>query len=317
MTARVPQPFARPRPLISVWPTGQLDSPAQLADGHYVPETAQDVGRMPPAVAAHAIATYTRPGDTVLDPNCGAGTVPAEALRSGRHAIGLTSQPRWWPVARANITAAKYDGATPDGMVLDHPPALAATRLAGLSGDITLILTALRPTASAHQPDRPGDGEGAPHAPATRLCRTLTECRLLLCPGGHVIVTVQPRRRRGYLLDLTGPVLEAGEAAGLIPVDRCIALLAELRGDRLITRNSPTQRRSAGRHQRTTGHPTALTVHHDAVVFRAPVETAQVTARSVPIPLAGSASRQLIRHHLLEDLGMDHGHQVAIQRSAA
>lgn len=82
---------------------------------------------------SHAITAYTRPGDTVLDPDCGAGTVLTEALRSGRHAIGLTGQPRWWPVARANITAAKYDGATPDGMVLNHSPASAATRPAACS----------------------------------------------------------------------------------------------------------------------------------------------------------------------------------------
>ncbi|MFC4464008.1 DNA methyltransferase [Streptomyces xiangluensis] len=317
MSASFPQIVARPRPLITVWPTGQLDSHAQLAEGGYVPETAQDSGRMPPAVAAHAIATYTHPGDTVLDPDCGAGTVLTEALRSGRHAIGLTGQPRWWPVARANVTAAKYHGAVPDGMVLESPPASATAQLPELSGRIGLVLTALRSTGSLHQSGRTRGGEAASHDPATRLCRTLTTCRPLLCPGGHAIVTVQPRRRRGHLLDLTGPVLEAGEEAGLIPTDRCIALLAELRGNRLITHTSPTQRRSAARHRRTTGHPTALTVHHDVVVFRAPTETAQVTARSVPIPLGGSASRHLIQRHLPEELRLDHEHQVAVHRSAA
>lgn len=56
---------------------------------------------MPPAVAAHAITTYTRPGDTVLDPGCGAGTVMIAALRFGLDAIGLTGRRRWWPVASA------------------------------------------------------------------------------------------------------------------------------------------------------------------------------------------------------------------------
>ncbi|MEU6573580.1 DNA methyltransferase [Streptomyces sp. NPDC046805] len=317
MNAGFPQPCARPRPLISVWPTGQLDSQAQLAEGGYVPETAQDSGRIPPAVAAHAIATYTRPGDTVLDPDCGAGIVLTEALRAGRHAIGLTGQRRWWPIARANVTAAKYDGAAADGMVLEHPPATAAARLAGLAGHIALILTALRPTAFAHQPRRPGDGEAAPDDPAARLRQTLSECRPLLRPGGHVIVTIRPRRHRGYLLDLTGPVSEAGEAAGLIPTDRCVALLAELRGDRLITHTSPTQRRSAGRRQRATGHPATLVVHHDVAVFRAPAEAAQVTARPVPVPMAGSLSRHLIRRHLPEELDLEHGHQARVQRSAA
>jgi modification methylase len=44
---------------------------------------------MQPAVAARAIATYTVPGDAVLDPMSGSGTTPGEAIRAGRHAIGV------------------------------------------------------------------------------------------------------------------------------------------------------------------------------------------------------------------------------------
>lgn len=295
MSAGFPQPFTRPCPLISVWPTGQFDSHAQLAEGNYVPETARDSGRMPPAVAAHAIATYTRPGETVLDPDCGAGTVLTEALRSGRHAIGLTGQPRWWPVARANVTAAKYDGATPDGMVLDHPPATAAARLAG---HITLILTALRPTASAHQPGRPGYGEAALDNPTARLRQALTACRPLLRPGGHIVVTVRPHRYRDRLLDLTGHANSAARAAGLVPVDRCVALLAELRDDRLLVRASLAQRRCAARHERASDHPIALTAHHDVLIFRAPYEAAAAAALRPPQRQHSTAS-QAPRHDLL------------------
>ena len=80
-----------------------------------------------------------RPGETVLDPQCGAGTVLVEALRSGRHAVGITEMPRWWPVARANATAAKRDGATTDGMVLDGPLDRATARLSGLTGCVGLV----------------------------------------------------------------------------------------------------------------------------------------------------------------------------------
>ncbi|MFE1961543.1 DNA methyltransferase [Streptomyces sp. NPDC059479] len=106
----------------SVWATGQHSGPAELAAGGYLPDTAGDAFRIPPTVARHAISLYTRPGDTVLDPDCGSGTVLVEALRTGRHAVGLTKQKRWWPLARANISAAKHDGALTDGMVLDSAP---------------------------------------------------------------------------------------------------------------------------------------------------------------------------------------------------
>ncbi|MBQ1091389.1 DNA methyltransferase [Streptomyces sp. B93] len=284
MTADHSHSFARPRPLVSVWPTGQVDSRAQLAERCYVPETAHDADRMPPAMAAHAIATYTRRGDTVLDPDCGAGTVLTEALRSGRHAIGLTGQRRWWPVARANVTAAKHDGAALDGMVLDTSPASAVALLAGLAGHIALVLTALRPSTG------PASGRAAPEEPAARLRQALTECRPMLRPGGHVIVTVRPHWHRDQLLDLTGRALSAGREAGLVPVERCVALLAALRGDQLIVRASLAQRRGAARLERAIGHPIMLTAHHDVLVFRAPHE--ETSAAAVRTPQLAEMSRR-------------------------
>ena len=77
----LPQPLGEepPMPPLSVWPTGQRDPLAQLRDAGCVPGTETDTERIPPAVAAHAIALYTRPGDLVLDPDCGAGTALVEA----------------------------------------------------------------------------------------------------------------------------------------------------------------------------------------------------------------------------------------------
>ncbi|MFK0111803.1 DNA methyltransferase [Streptomyces sp. NPDC091217] len=269
MIARIPQPRTRPDPLLSVWPAGELDGYDQLAEGRYVPETAQDVGRMPPAIAAHAITAYTRPGDTVVDPDCGAGTVLVEALRLNRGAVGLTGHRRWWPVARANVTAAKHDGATPDGMVLDHPPAAAAARLAALVGHVGLVLFSLRPAPAGHQRiPAETDGGRAPYDAVARLREALNAFRPLVRPGGHIIVTVRPQRHRGHLLDLTGQAHRAAHAAGLVPVERCVALLAELRGDRLVLKAPLAQRRRAVRHARATGHPIALTAHLDVLVLR-------------------------------------------------
>jgi modification methylase len=277
-------PSPLPRPAASVWASGQQDAHAQLADGSYLADTARDAARISPAVATHAVALYTRPGDTVLDPDCGAGTVLVEALRAGRHAVGITDQRRWWPVARANVTTAKREGAGADGMVLDGPPNPAAARLAGLTGQVDLLLTALRPHHPDHT-DHPRMPDADPgHGSVNRLRAILAQCRPLLRPDGHVIVTVHPRRHHGYLLDLTNDVLAAGRAAGFLPTERCIALLAELRDDRLVTYASLAQRRAAARHQRATGHPISLTAHQEALIFRAPTEAAQAAALHPPPP---------------------------------
>ncbi|MCT9084463.1 site-specific DNA-methyltransferase [Streptomyces fulvoviolaceus] len=235
-----------------------------------MPDTVQDRARIHPAVAVHAITNYTRPGDTVLDPQCGAGTVLVEALRSDRHAVGITEMPRWWPVARANVTAAKRDGATTDGMVLDGPLDRATARLSGLTGCVGLVLTPLRLEGPPRR--RTADSGFDPDCArrsVKRLQGILKQSLPLLRPGGHVIVIVRLSRHRGYLLNLADDVLVTGRAVGLSPAERCIALLAELRGDRLVLTASMAQRRHDARHQRSTGHPAVLTAHHDVLIFRA------------------------------------------------
>jgi hypothetical protein len=97
----------------------------------------------------------------------------------------------------------------------------------------------------------------------------LAGCKDLLRPGGTVVVTARPWRQRGELVDLPGAILAAGANAGLIPAERCVALLAGLRGRRLIPRPSFFQLDNV-RKARTRGEPWHLIVHEDVLVFRAP-----------------------------------------------
>jgi hypothetical protein len=264
--------------LVSAWPTGTQSLDAQLADRGYHEATGTDFALMPPAIAAHAIATLTRPGDIVLDPDCGAGTTIVEALRAGRHAIGLTAQRRWWRLARTNVTATKARGAFVDGMVLvldRRSGTVTAAETAGLTGRIDLLLTTLR---SAGPIGDSADG-------LNRLRALLTECRPLMRPGGHIVITVEPQRHptRHDLLDLPGEILTAGSAAGLAPIARCLALTADVRGRRVFTHATLVQRRTATRVERATGYPSALSAHQTALVFRADPEGADA-ALALPIP---------------------------------
>jgi modification methylase len=84
------------------------------------------------------------------------------------------------------------------------------------------------------------------------------------------VVTARPWRQRGELTDLPGAVLAAGVNAGLIPGERCVALLAGLRGQRLIPRPSFFQLDNI-RKARARGEPWHLIVHEDVLIFRAPV----------------------------------------------
>jgi hypothetical protein len=273
---------------LSVWPTGQRDQIAQLREARCVPGTETDAERIPSAVAAHAIATYTRPGDLVLDPDCGAGTVLTEALRAGRHALGLAARTRWWKLARANVTAAKTAGATRDGSVLDaRPKVLATVRAAGLLGRVGLVLTSLR-----GEPGRTaGTGPEMVEAAIAELAKTLLHCEPLLRSGGYVAIVAHPRRRAdGSAVDLTTPLIAAGVSAGLAPVERCIALTAELRGSRLVTRASLVERRAVAR-AHAAGTPTAVGGHLEVLVFQL-AHDAELAAAEVVRPAGNGSENQ-------------------------
>ena len=97
----------------------------------------------------------------------------------------------------------------------------------------------------------------------------LAGCATLLRPGGLAVVTARPWRSHGELVDLPAAVIAAGAGAGLVPVARCVALLAGLRGGQLIARPSFFQLDNL-RRARRRGHPWHLIVHEDVLIFRAP-----------------------------------------------
>ncbi|WP_274911047.1 hypothetical protein [Streptomyces sp. WZ-12] len=96
------------------------------------------------------------------------------------------------------------------------------------------------------------------HVPTAHLLEAFTEilaqCRTMLRPGGTAVITTRPWRERGELIDLPSAVLAAGKSAGLIPTERCVALLAGIRNNRLITRPSFFQMKNVN-HARRQGIP--------------------------------------------------------------
>jgi SAM-dependent methyltransferase len=273
-------------PLTSVWVTGQRAAPAQRR-GRYVTESTQHPARMLPAIAGHAVFAYTRPGDLVLDPMCGIGTTLVEAAHLGRDAAGVEFEGRWADIAAANIRLAHTQGATGRVMVV-RGDATTLTGLipAALHGRFALVLTSppygptvhglVRPTPdgvhkSANRYSLERDPGNLAHRDWPGLIdgftRIMAGCHDLLRPGGTVVVTARPWRRNGELVDLPSAVVAAGIVAGLVPVERCVALLAALRGGRLVLRPSFFQLQQI-RLARTAGIPLHLIAHEDVLVLR-------------------------------------------------
>ena len=72
-----------------------------------IQQLAPYVGKLKSGMARALIQAYTREGDTVLDPFCGSGVVPFEALSLGRNAIGNDLNPYALVLTMAKCTAPK------------------------------------------------------------------------------------------------------------------------------------------------------------------------------------------------------------------
>jgi SAM-dependent methyltransferase len=278
-------------PPLSVWATAQHDARAQR-QGRYLPASIAHPGKMLPAIAATAITRYTAPGDLVADPMCGIGTTLVEAAYLGRDGIGIEYEERWAHLAAANIAYARRHGAAGNADVI-HGDARQLLSLLppGAAGTAALIVTSPPYGPSIHgqvkAEARIGGGKVTkwdnaygtdPANLASRrlddlldgLAEILTAARTLLRPGGIAVITTRPWRQRGELIDFPSAVLATGAAAGLIPVERCVALLAGLRDSTLIPRPSFFQLKNL-RAARARGKPWHLIAHEDVLIFRAPV----------------------------------------------
>ncbi|MEU2263636.1 DNA methyltransferase [Streptomyces sp. NPDC019645] len=274
----------------SVWNTAPTSAPKQRKR-NYVPGSAAHPAKMLPQIAAHAISTYTRPGDLVLDPMCGIGTTLVEAIRLGRPALGTEYEPRWAALASANARHVMNATGTEQGEVVCGD----ARRLTTLidkqhHGKVALVVTSPPYGNSVHgqvrstkETGNPGvlkkdhryshDPSNLAHVSTDQLLEAfteiLTQCRKVLRPGGTIVVTTRPWREHGELIDLPSAVLGAGKAAGLQPTERCVALLAGIRNGRVINRPSFFQMKNV-RDARRVGIPQCVIQHEDVLVFARP-----------------------------------------------
>jgi SAM-dependent methyltransferase len=276
---------------VSVWTTAQT-SPTAQRKNKYTPESTAHPAKMLPEVVRHAVAHYTRPGDLVLDPLCGIGTTLVEAVRLGRRAVGVEYEPHWVDVANANLDVAREQGVGGeegiDARVFHGDARQLVTLLPPeYVGQAALVVTSPPYGPSTHGQVSVAPGAGVQkyhhlygntldrgnlanighHRLLAGFTRILAALRTFLKPGGHIAITIRPWREHAELIDLPSQILACGRAAGLIPVERNVALLARAAETDLVARGSFFQRDFI-RKQREQGLPLHLIAHEDVLVFR-------------------------------------------------
>ncbi|HVA19904.1 MAG TPA: DNA methyltransferase, partial [Solirubrobacteraceae bacterium] len=141
---------------LSVWPCAQRTSQWQR-HGRYTPESNRHPAKMLPEIARRAIAFYSEPGQTVLDPMCGIGTTLVEAIHQDRRAIGVELDARWAALAAGNVGHARAQGAPGQALVLgDDARRLGRGVLDEYAGKVALILTSPPYGPSLHGQVRKG-----------------------------------------------------------------------------------------------------------------------------------------------------------------
>jgi hypothetical protein len=98
----------------SVWSSSWVEFKNQLPHqsppyskrnwGHAYHSLCSYQGKLKPAIAHALVETFSVPGDVVVDPFSGAGTIPFEACRTGRVGVGLDISPLGYVLSAAKVS---------------------------------------------------------------------------------------------------------------------------------------------------------------------------------------------------------------------
>jgi modification methylase len=150
---------------LALWPCAQRTSQWQRHE-RFLPESNRHPAKMLPEIARRVIASYSDPGDLVLDPMCGIATTLVEAIHQDRRAIGVELEGRWASLAAKNVEHARSQGAAGKALILkDDARYLGRGVLDELAGQVPLILTS-PPYGNATLGD-PRGGKGMARARAS------------------------------------------------------------------------------------------------------------------------------------------------------
>lgn len=216
----------------------------------------------------------------------------------------------WVTVANNNLALATEHGIDHDGQVFHGDAHQLSTLLpAELRGQAALVVTSPPYGPSTHGRVAVAPGEGIQkyfhqygstldrgnlanighHRLLSGFTRILTALTGFMRPGGHIAITVRPWREHAELIDLPSQILTCGRNAGLIPVERCVALLARVAEHDFLRKQREAGLASTSSHRFKRSLPCACRACRTSATFASP--TGQRSPRSMSSP-SGSPDRR-------------------------
>jgi hypothetical protein len=177
---------------LSVWPATPAPGPAPG----------------PGPEAAHVITSFSRPGELVVIPAAGTGTLLSAAAAAGRRVLGPFPGPADCHAASSRLDQDLDPARRPQAHLRAGGPGLLLEAGCPETGQAALAITGR---------GRPGDGG-----------MLYTACERMLRPGGVLAVLTASTPCRSGLRDDPGEVIAAARAAGLIYAQHIVALHAAI-----------------------------------------------------------------------------------------
>ena len=228
---------------LNVWPCAQVPISEQWSEAGYATGSPVYSAVLFPELARRIVATYTSPGDVVVEAAAGSGVAAVEAARLHRRAVAVPPTEELATLATANVRriVRRPELVT----VLCGDPEALTEVAAGSVGHTSLVVLALprrRPEASRLRWDTAAVIRGA-HA--------------LLTPGGFLAVVSRVAHLGGEFIDPSATLVRLADAAGLVYLQHVVALTASIRDGELIAAGQAMAR--GERH---------VVTHTDVQVFR-------------------------------------------------
>lgn len=289
---------------LNVWLVGQEGHEAQRGERYSRPSVRGHPAKMLPALARRLVEEYTRPGDLVLDPMSGIGTVGVEAIRLGRRYVGLELEAPFVAWQRENLVAAREGGASgafavrqgdarelpallgrnpslalPLDAILTSPPY--ADRLRHRDGPPSPLLrhlAATRPPLAVFGPGYGVGPENLGNLPAAAYLREMEKvyagCLAVLKPGGLLAIVIRAGRDGRRLLPLHHETARLCTGLGFEFLDEVVAFLARVEAvggaEPHVWSHALFFRRLAVARQRASGFPITLEQTETVLLFRKP-----------------------------------------------
>jgi hypothetical protein len=204
------------------------------------------------------ITAFSRPGDLVVIPEPGTGTLVVAAAAAARRALGLAATPRHRQDLAARLDHDLGPAHRPLARLRPGGPQYLLHAATPETGQATLVITTACAIAGC-PPPAPDGGAASPAAgaPGTDPGLLYAACQRVLAPGGLLVIITSAARQPGH----PGELIACARAAGLVYTQHVIAVHAHIRGSHLITAlpaPHPGPAAGAARH---------LPIHTDLLVF--------------------------------------------------